>query len=147
MNKIKKNLLIIILLFAILVPYTALAQKSTPTPKPAPATPTSASATPKPKPASTSKLIFTTPPELQNFLKAQDLKSFIKSIPELLTMFGYLMFFVSILVAGILYLASFGNEEQAVRAKTALTAAAIGIVIVLFAKTFVEYIISHIWPG
>ena len=84
-------------------------------------------------------------PTIKNYIRFTNWYDAIQAIPNYLTIIGGVLFFVSILAAGILYLSSFGNEEQATRAKTALTAAAIGIILVVFGQAIANYLVSSIW--
>jgi hypothetical protein len=53
-------------------------------------------------------------------------------------------FFASIIYGGAMYLLSFGEKERVAKGKSAITGAAIGMTIVLFSWTIVNYVASAI---
>jgi hypothetical protein len=76
-----------------------------------------------------------------------ELSEIIVRVVQYVLGFVGVILFVMIIYGGILYMTAAGNEEQAKKAKSVLTYAIIGIVIIAFAFIIAEFVINALSGG
>lgn len=77
---------------------------------------------------------------LENFSKLDNLMDLIKVyLPEVIATVGGIAFIAALIIGGIMYVTSAGNEEQAQKAKNTITWAIIGIVIIAISAAVIAW--------
>lgn len=82
---------------------------------------------------------------LENFTRFNSLLDVLKAVPNFLIIIGIILFAASIITAGFLYLTAGGNEQSAAKAREALLAAGIGIIILSAGELISYYLTSYLY--
>lgn len=85
--------------------------------------------------------------EFLNPLTAGDMPALLNNILSVLQGVVVLLAVLMIVIGGIMYMASFGNDKAMTRAKSVVAAAVIGLAIVLAARTFLQEIWNILGVG
>lgn len=80
------------------------------------------------------------PPKFDNPLTSNDETALLNNILSALQKVVVTLAILMIVIGGIMYMASFGNDKAMTRAKSVVAAAVIGLAIVLAARTFLQEI-------
>lgn len=80
--------------------------------------------------------------KIPNPLKAESFKELIDNIIDFLVKIGFPLALAVIIYAGIMFMASGGNEEKVTRAKKILLWAVIGYAIILMSKGIISVILN-----
>lgn len=81
---------------------------------------------------------------LSNPLRYNDLQNLLDDIPNILVILATIIFVSVLVIGGIKYMTAMGNEESSQKAKNTLTWGVIGLVVVLLAKSFMDWYSSSL---